>query len=80
MNGASLMSAKEPQPMPEMFKRSGDKKHIPVARPAAPTAPPSRASAKAAPTFLTLKNIVMDDETLSDAQKLSLIDKISDLY
>lgn len=78
------MSAKEPQPMPEMFKRSGDKNHIPVARPvarpAAPTAPPSRASAKAAPTFLTLKNIVMDDETLSDAQKLSLIDKISDLY
>ena len=50
------MSAKEPQPMPEMFKRSGDKNHIPVARPAAPTAPPSRASAKAAVSKFMIKS------------------------
>jgi len=74
------MTAKAPQPMPEMFKRHGDNDHIPAARPAAPAAPPKRASAKEPPTFLTLKNLVMADDTLSDEQKLRMIDKISDLY
>lgn len=71
------MTAKAPQPMPEMFKRSGDN----IARPAASAAPPPlRSSSKSAPTFLTLKNIVMDDNSLSDDQKLRLIDKFSELY
>jgi len=75
-SGDILMTAKAPQPMPEMFKRSGDN----VARPAAPAAPPARGSNKGVPTFLTLKNIVMDDNSLSDEQKLRLIDKFSELY
>lgn len=74
------MTAKAPQPMPEIFKRNGDNEHSPAARPAAPAAPPKRASAKETPTFLTLKNLVMADDTLSDEQKLRMVDKISDLY
>lgn len=74
------MTAKAPQLMPEMFKRHGDNDHISAARPAAPAAPPKRASDKEPPTFLTLKNLVMADDTLSDEQKLRMIDKISDLY
>ncbi len=70
------MTAKAPQPMPEMFKRSGDN----VARPAAPAAPPARGSNKGVPTFLALKNIVMVDDTLSDDQKIRMVDKISELY
>jgi hypothetical protein len=73
------MTAKAAQPMPEIFKRNGE--HAPVSRPAASAAPPPlRSSAKAVPTFLTLKNIVMADNSLSDEQKLRLIDKISELY
>jgi hypothetical protein len=74
------MTAKAPQPMPEMFKRNGDNNHIPMARPAASAAPPARKSVKPSPTFLTLKNIIMDDDTLSAEQKINLIDKISNLY
>lgn len=48
-------------------------------RPSAPPAPP-RKNSKSSPTFLTLKNIIMDDESLSAEQKLNLIDKISELY
>lgn len=44
-----------------------------------PPAPPRSPSTKS-PTFLTLKNIIMDDESLSAEQKLGLIDKISELY
>lgn len=73
------MTAKAAQPMPEMFKRNGE--HGSASRPAAPAAPPPlRAIAKVSPTFLTLKNIVMDDNLLSDEQKINLIDKISKLY
>lgn len=73
------MTAKAAQPMPEMFKRNGE--HDSASRPAAPAAPPPlRTSDKVAPTFLTLKNIVMDDNSLSDEQKLRLIDKFSELY
>jgi hypothetical protein len=74
------MTAKAPQSMPEMFKRHGDNNHIPAARPAASAAPPARASAKALPTFFTLKSIIMDDKSLSAEQKISLLDKISNLY
>lgn len=73
------MSAKEQQPMPEMFRRTGNEGHVAAARPPAPVAPPRQRS-KASPTFLTLKNIIMDDESISDEQKLNLIDKISELY
>lgn len=74
------MTAKAPQPMPEMFKRNGDNDHIPAARPAASAAPPARMNAKASPTLLTLKHIIMDDDSLSSEQKINLIDKISNLY
>lgn len=47
--------------------------HVP-APPAAPTVSNKR------PSFLTLKNIVMDMDSLTAEQKLELIDKISDLY
>lgn len=71
------MSAKQPQLMPEMFKRTGDNSQ--VARPQASAAPP-RPRSKSTPDFLTLKNIVMDTDSLSAEQKLDLIDKISKLY
>lgn len=51
------------------------------ARPSSPPmAPPRARSNNALPTFLTLKNIIMDDDSLSAEQKLGLIDKISELY
>ena len=54
---------------------------IKSARPSSPPmAPPRPRSNNAFPTFLTLKNIIMDDDSLSAEQKLSLIDKISELY
>lgn len=74
------MSAKEPQPMPEMFKRNGPEGHIPVARPRPSAAPPPRHRAKVTPDFQTLKKIVMDADSLTAEQKLDLIDKISELY
>jgi hypothetical protein len=40
---------------------------------------PPRASSTSAPSFLTLKNVIMDADLSSD-QKLDLIDKISNLY
>jgi hypothetical protein len=48
---------------------------IPVPPPEAPVA-----HSKKSPSFSTLKNIVMDTESLTAEQKLELIDKISDLY
>lgn len=45
-----------------------------------PKAPPPIPSASKSPSFLTLKNIIMDDDSLSPEQKLGLIDKISNLY
>lgn len=72
------MTAKAAQPMPEMFKRNGD--HDPAVRPTAPAAPPPRSRQKPSPDFLTLKKIVMDDDSLSAEQQLNLIDKISELY
>lgn len=46
--------------------------------PKAPPPPPQYATKS--PSFLTLKNIIMDDDSLSAEQKLGLIDKISNLY
>jgi hypothetical protein len=43
-------------------------------------APPRPRSNNVSPTFLTLKNIIMDDDSLSAEQKLRLIDKFSELY
>lgn len=74
------MSAKEPQPMPEMFKRNREDGQAPMERPKPSAAPPALKSSKSSPTFLTLKTIIMDDETLSAEQKLRLIDKFSGLY
>lgn len=54
--------------------------HIKSARPSTPPPAPPKSSSTKSPTFLTLKNIIMDDESLSAEQKLGLIDKISDLY
>lgn len=73
------MSAKVEQPMPEMFRRTGVEGHVPAARPPAPAAPPRKGS-NTSPTFLTLKNVIMDDDTLSADQKLNLVEKISKLY
>lgn len=54
---------------------------IKSARPSSPPmAPPRPRSNNAFPTFLTLKNIIMDDDSLSAEQKLRLIDKFSELY
>lgn len=56
---------------------------IRAARPAFPPAappPPPKPYSRPLPIFLTLKNIIMDDESLSPEQKLGLIDKISELY
>lgn len=44
-----------------------------------PIAPPAVATYKS-PSFLTLKNIIMDVESLTAEQKLELLDKFSDLY
>jgi hypothetical protein len=74
------MSAKEPQHMPEMFKRDGPEGHVPIVRPRPSAAPPPRNRQKPSPDFLTLKKIVMDDDSLSAEQQLNLIDKISELY
>lgn len=52
--------------------------HIRSARPSTP--PPAPPRSTKSPTFLTLKNIIMDDESLSPEQKLGLMDKISELY
>jgi len=57
--------------------------HIKSARPSTPPAAPPRPPkpySTPSPTFLTLKNIIMDDDSLSSEQKLGLIDKISELY
>jgi hypothetical protein len=54
--------------------------HIKAARPSTPPPAPPRYQSTKSPTFLTLKNIIMDDESLSAEQKLGLIDKISELY
>lgn len=51
----------------------------PITPPAAPPRPPKPYSTPS-PTFLTLKNIIMDDDSLSAEQKLRLIDKFSELY
>jgi hypothetical protein len=48
---------------------------VPLPPPDAPVA-----HSKKSPSFSTLKNIVMDTESLTAEQKLDLIDKISDLY
>lgn len=74
------MSAKEPQPMPEMFKRNREDGQAPMARPKPSAAPPALKSAKKSPTFSMLKSIIMDYETLTTEQKLGLIDKIGELY
>lgn len=89
------MSAKEPTPYPDNLKRRGDNRPDhecftnvnapapancrPLKAPVAPPRPPKPYSERS-PTFLTLKNIIMDDDSLSAEQKLGLIDKISELY
>lgn len=45
----------------------------------APKGPPSATNPKFVPSFLTLKNVIMEADLSSD-QKLDLIDKISNLY
>jgi len=74
------MSAKEPQPMPEIFKRNREDGQAPMARPKPSAAPPALKSTKNSPTFSTLKSIIMNYDALSDEQKFGLIDKISELY
>lgn len=74
------MSAKEPQPMPEIFKRNREDGQAPMERPKPSAAPPALRSAKISPTFSMLKSIIMDYETLTTEQKLGLIDKIGELY
>lgn len=60
-------------------KRVDGRNPLPTQIPLPPPNPPVAASKKS-PSFSNLKNIVMDMDSLNAAQKLELIDKISDLY
>lgn len=64
----------------DFWPKSGDRhrKPLPTQIPVPPHAPVEYS--KKSPSFSTLKNIVMDTESLTVEQKLELIDKISDLY
>lgn len=55
------------------------RKPLPTQHMPAPPEAPQLTSNKT-PSFSTLKNIVMDADSLTAEQKLYLIDKISDLY
>jgi hypothetical protein len=59
---------------------SNGRNPLPNQAPRVPPPPPPTKAVEKAPTFTTLKNIVMDSETLTAEQKLELIDKISNLY
>lgn len=63
--------------VPKNQPRGDGRKPLPTHVPAPPAAP---ADSNKRPSFLTLKNIVMDMDSLTAEQKLELIDKISDLY
>lgn len=77
----SQCSIKDVKASSDFWPQSGERhrKPLPTQIPLPPPVAPV-AHLKKNPSFSTLKNIVMDMDSLNAAQKLELIDKISDLY